>query len=435
MGISNIPGTITHNSLPGTISDIAGTITNGGFIPILFPGFVTNGLAYTQSGNLTYWNSEGSLATAAVDTLPLEYRPTTSTVRGYPYWPARTNSLRNSTMAGASAPSTLPNFWLQANSTGLAATVSGTGTENGVEYVDLRINGTTSGTGATLVYFESFTQIVASNGQIWTIADFVKLQAGSTTNITSISIGMLENTSGGATVTFGEVAITPPSTALGTYRPSLTRTLSGGGTVARVCPYIQLTISTGLAVDITLRIGLPQIEQGAYATAPIKTSTAAVTRAAPTSVISGGNFSFYNQVEGTFYGHAEIVNNNDGSVHYVVAADDASTANRVIGRATGAGLFATLGTVATATQWNLSTGNTVTDGTLFGFAFRYRLNDVLSYFNGANPLPDTSCTIPTVTQLNVGTSEAGTVLLGGWIKDLSYVPVGLTAANLASLST
>lgn len=49
------------------------------------------GITYTQSGNLTYFDSTGTLQTAAVDTMVRDYDPSTLVLRGYPFWQASTN--------------------------------------------------------------------------------------------------------------------------------------------------------------------------------------------------------------------------------------------------------------------------------------------------------------------------------------------------------
>jgi hypothetical protein len=229
-----------------------------GVAAALFEDFTNSAVDFDSSITFT----RGSQATYFDSTGTLKFAPS--------------NMIRNNTMVGASAPSTLPTNWLQANSTGLAFTIAGIGTENRIDYVDLTISGTTTGTGQTIVYFDGLAQIVASNTETWTHAAFVKLQGGSTTNITSVAIGVLENTAAGATVTFGQSTITPTSAQLSTYRPTLTRTLSGGATVARIVPFLQIAISTGLAVNITLRIGLPQLQMGSEATPAIRTSGSAV---------------------------------------------------------------------------------------------------------------------------------------------------------------
>jgi hypothetical protein len=55
---------------------------------------------------------------------------------------ARTNSIRNNSMQGAVAgtPGTLPTNWSESRAAGLTQTVVGTGTQNGIDYIDIRLN-------------------------------------------------------------------------------------------------------------------------------------------------------------------------------------------------------------------------------------------------------------------------------------------------------
>jgi hypothetical protein len=61
---------------------------------------------------------------------------------------------------------------------GLARTVVGLGTENGLQYIDLRFSGTAAST-VISIWFETLNQITASNGQTWTNSIYAKLISGS----------------------------------------------------------------------------------------------------------------------------------------------------------------------------------------------------------------------------------------------------------------
>jgi hypothetical protein len=81
-----------------------------------------------------------------------------------------------------------------------------------------------------------------------------------------------------------------------------TGTLTGTGLM-----FLQLNYTTGQVVDFTIRVGYPQLEQGAFATSVIPTSGTAATRAADVASISGSNFSsWYRQDEGTVFADATL---------------------------------------------------------------------------------------------------------------------------------
>ena len=62
-------------------------------------------------------------------------------------------------------------------------------------------------------------------------------------------------------------------------------------------------------MTITGTITIPQLEAGSFATSPIVTAGAQVTRTADQASMTGTNFSsWYNQAQGTFYVEANVVN-------------------------------------------------------------------------------------------------------------------------------
>lgn len=191
----------------------------------------------------------------------------------------RTNSIRNNSAQGAvgGSPGTLPTNWATTNG-GLALQIVETGTESGIEYVDIRFSGTMGGGGNCNIRMETLSAIVAATAQTWTTSAFIKLSGGSLANIGSILMDQQEYTSGGAYVrnNFSSVLVID-----GTLRRFIsTATLSGGGTTARLVPFIQIYAAAGAALNFTLRIGWPQSEQGGSASSPIRTTGSAVTRLA-----------------------------------------------------------------------------------------------------------------------------------------------------------
>src|SRR5215471_2924491 len=193
---------------------------------------------------------------------------------------ARTNSIRNNSMQGAvvGTPGTLPNNgWFVANGVGVTTNVIGIGTEAGIDYIDIQITGTTSNTIYRLA-FDATGAIAASNGQTWSPAFFVKLVGGNFTNVSNIQSGFLTWNSVPVVLTaYGSNQALPTSAALGTQRYKDALTISDA-TVASVTPFIGFVVSNGAAINFTIRIGWPQLELGAFATSPIRTTSTAVAR-------------------------------------------------------------------------------------------------------------------------------------------------------------
>lgn len=162
----------------------------------------------------------------------------------------------------------LPTYWgfLNNSSGTLQADVVGTGSELGIPYVDLRIHGTT---GATAGNFEidleqaSFGGLGTVAGDPWTATAFVKMQAGSMSNIGTLQVYIKENVNGTFQAGSGTV-FTPTNSALNAQRYATTRTVTTASG-ATVQPCLTATVSTNVSIDITLRVGAPQIEKLPYA--------------------------------------------------------------------------------------------------------------------------------------------------------------------------
>lgn len=221
---------------------------------------------------------------------------TTAVPLGLHNEPAATNNLRNSSMVGAvpGSPGTLPTNWAQVGTLfGGGATVVATGTEDGIPYIDLRWQGNNTGTSYSL-NFESNTNVVASFGQTWTGTVYLRLIAGSFAGILSSAVSprlhLRSNTGTGNFAGDSFLAVT--NAPLRTQRFAA---IGGPNDPAMVgiLPILYFGLTNGAAVDLTLRIGLPQLGQSAVVTSPIVTSTVAVTRAAEVfnAPVANGTYS------------------------------------------------------------------------------------------------------------------------------------------------
>jgi len=398
-------------------------------------------ITFTRASNATYFDSTGTLQTAgsgvARSNAYQDHNPATLAPLGFLIEEQRTNSIRNNTMVGASAPSTKPTNWTEfTNVTGLTLSVAAPTTENGIACVDITIAGTPSGAGVYDISYEAATQIAASNGQTWAHATYYKLQGGTTSGISAFR-NRIAYRDAASELTTVEQTFTPTSAALRTQRVTAAGAASNAGTLYAL-PYLRLTLS-GAAVNITLRIGLPQLELGAFATSPILTTTAAATRLADVASITGTAFSsFYNAVEGTWrmkYMNAatspaavvvQIQKDTTGFDQYLVRDGSA------LGGSPGSNdLSIRSGNVS---QMD-SAGPVTTINTLYTTAFRYKVNDCAICTGGGTVFSDTSVTLPVgIVQLQIGSNGAGGNFRNGWMQDLAFYNRAFADATIQSLT-
>jgi hypothetical protein len=332
----------------------------------------------------------------------------------------------------------LPTNWsYSAGGTGLSAEVVAVGTERGFATLDVRVFGTATAGGDVQINFETATAITAANAQHWCAALYARLVGGALTGVAP-KLAVIENTAAGALVTSGSAAFTP-SASFGRY--SHTRTLAGGGTVARVQPALLLTITNGAAVDVTLRLYHAQMEQVAAAglgpSSVIMTSGVAVTREADflTGSLLG---AWFNVAEGAIA--IEFMPSGlpaTGTFPRAVSLNDASTANEIATLVNGTNKrlvgFIRAGGVDQAD----STANTpftlAVDATVAKQALRYKANDFAISNNGAAVIKDASVTIPTVTQMQFGRTASSNI--GSfWVRRFRYWNKTLTDAQLVEFS-
>ena len=371
---------------------------------------------------------------AAINSAPrFDHNLTTGESLGLLVEEARTNVVTNNTMVGAVAgtPGTNPTGWTfaTAQSNGLTISIVGTGVENGINYIDYRFNGTTVASPNACAF--GFTSAAAATSQTWTSSLYWKLASGTTTGTTSWQLGIIENTAVGTFVTGAfYTQATPTSAALITQRPTATRTLSGGVTVGLVSHTLNITVAGNTAIDFTIRIGMPQLEQGAFATSVIPTTTATVTRAADVASIGSSAFtSFYNQSEGTVYGEGSTF--NTGASSCLISIDDTTSSNRIqLRRSTSA---STLRMVSSggSIDANLTTGTALGTNKI---ATGISANNQNLVSNGVIATGITSITpMPTVTQAQIGNGPASNIF-NGTIKRLSFWPTRLSNTTLQAIT-
>lgn len=245
------------------------------------------------------FDGTGALVQVAADTPRFDHDPVTLTRRGLLLEEQRTNSIPNPRCEGATAPSTWPTSWGVNVGSGLALTIIGTGDENGLPYIECRLAGTaTAAANVSINLVFPIATIAAAAGQVWTASLYARMVGGSGANINNTTLYITEYDGAGTTlVNSASAALAYTSAPLGQYRLSHTATLTHAST-AYVRPRLQFSVSSGAVVDLTLRLALPQMEQGTPASSPILpsvgapgASTRAADRARVLGLSFGGTFS------------------------------------------------------------------------------------------------------------------------------------------------
>jgi hypothetical protein len=386
-------------------------------------------VSFTRASTATYIDSAGTLQTAAVDVPRFDHNPTTGESLGLLVEEARTNSIRNNTMVGAVAgtPGTVPTNWNDLpTSNGLSRQIVGVGTQLGITYIEIRYSGTTTAAASTVIQPELGSQTVAATGQSWTASSWLSLVGGSTSGLTVVQRitgrssvgGFLENTDTSVSLT-GTLTRYAASIALANVL------------TARVSCDIAFSYASGAAIDITFRIGLPQLEQGAFATSVIPTTTAAATRNADVASITGSAFSsWYRQDEGTMFAFSSSYGATNSS-RRIAFASDGTTANR----------FGLLYNNSNNPQIVVASAGTLTaipsvalTGATYAIAAAYKLDDYAISAAGSAPSTDTSGALPvSINQLSIGNQLNGE-FLNGTIKRLTYWPQRLPNSTLQAIT-
>lgn len=396
-------------------------------------------ITFTRASSGTYFDATGTLQTATTNTARFDYNPSTLAARGMLVEEQRTNSIRNNTMQGAVAgtPGTSPTNWSRSVSptSGISSEIVGTGTENGITYIDIRFTGTCTANVSFSVVFETESGISAAPSEAWTSSAYVKLQAGSLNGSTyQIFVNEYNSTPAFLRNTFSST-ITPTTANLATQRNAFT--ITTGTSTAYVQPVVAPGFVNGSTYDFTLRIGMPQCEKGAFATSVISTSTAAATRSA--DVASVNTLSpWYNASTGTVYAEFVIPNSVPaGSFPNIWILSDGTLNNRqtLFNYQSSGNKTNFTGTVSASSQWSLDGASTiVAANTTTKTASAYQSNNIGLSVQGGSALTDGVANIPNITALYIGNANGTQDFINGYIRRITYYPRRLSNAELQSIT-
>ena len=407
-------------------------------LPFAQSGTVDPRITFIRSSSATYFNSQGVLTTAPNNVPRIDFDPATGRCLGLLIEVGRTNSIPNNTMVGAVAgiPGTLPTNWFTFTAIGgLTREIVGTGIEDGISYIDIKLSGTPAAAGYYYISMSQTTQIVANNNERWAGSFYTKLVGGSLTNIIRTAIGVSNRNSIGDVITGTEINFTPTSSSLRTQRVIATH-LNASVSTAYELLYTAIQFTTS-PIDLTLRIGLPQLELGAFATSVIATTTAAATRTLENARIPLG--SWYNASAFSLLveaqkntavdpGYGTPVELNDGTVtRRTTIYNNVFTATM---RFSGGGADILAGTYTPGVPYKIAgaiTGTSTTTGT------------IAASFNGATAVTGTTANLDSASYTNMNIGYIGGIGAGnhmnGWIQRIAYYPVAFSNTQLQAMSS
>jgi hypothetical protein len=351
---------------------------------------------FARASTAYYYNSAGVLTQAASGAPRIDYNPSTLAVKGLLVEEQRTNSLLySSTFTDAS--------WTKDNSGGSAPSVTanygtapdGTSTASRIQF---------DKTGGS---FSRIFQDIAAGGTVWTGTVWMKTVGGGTSNISIGIAGTYVNQVVTGTWTRFE---TTNSTADADFQILLVDAVGANDETA------------------DLLVWGAQLEQGAFSTSYIPTTSATVTRIADDVSVATTAFN-HSATAGTLYSKFRPM--NVAAIRRVMQMDDGTANERIVigTNASAAGMLHVVD--GGADQTAPLTSGTAVANTVERMAASWAANDFALSFDGGAAATDTSGTLPTVTTLRLGSGPSSAEVINGWIEEVMHLPIAKSDADLA----
>jgi hypothetical protein len=452
----NIGGAGSWTSVSSTVASVGNgwyrltvTATQGGGTSVALQVLVGN-----SSGQRTYlgnntdsvyaWGAQlelGSTATtyiptgATINSAPrFDHNPLTGECLGLLVEESRTNSIRNNTMVGAVAgtPGTLPTNWSESLA-GLTREVVGTGTTNGINWIDLRLSGTSTGTVVNLS-MEAINVAVAAAGQNWTNSFWIARVGGTTTNVTGVNSRIRSYNSTPAFLGQHDGSAITLTSSLVRHEATYSNLPA---TTAFVEPVVRVVVANSSAIDITLRIGLPQLEQGAFATSVIPTTGTAVTRSADIATLSGTNFSsWYFPAQGTLFASMSSASGAAYTGYVLSVGPDFNNTIQMY-RQSDTQPVARVRVGGVDTYGSIGSGPVWTGTTLGKFALALSPSSGRQAFNGTldSAGDDLNITLPVSSSMSIGSLAGSSIFANAHIRRIAYFDRRLPNATLQAITT
>lgn len=387
-------------------------------------------ITFTRASTGRFTGSDGLIQSAAINTPRFDYDPVTLVSKGLLIEEQRTNLLlRSEEFDNAS--------WVKSAA---SITANAVASPDGTTNADKLVEDT-----ANAPHFVR-QNVVGVIGTSYTSTVFVKAAERTAATISHFDGAAFC----GVSIDLSTGVLSAPPSDLGMTNALSTSTVSAfGNGWYRVSVQRTQVTSTTLQTRVTTQNGSngsytgdgtsgvyvwgAQIEAGAFATSYIPTVAATVTRSADIATMTGTNFSsWYNQSEGTLV--TQSSNFSTASFPVVVAINDGTASNRInhISSTTSANRMSV--STGGVVQAEFTFSNYVTN-TIVSEALALKANDFAGTANAATVGTDTSGTMPTVTQMQLGLQTGGLNALNGHIRYISYYRTRLPNSTLQALTS
>lgn len=201
------------------------------------------------------------------------------------------NSIRNPRGEGAAVGGAFPTHWSFNTSFGITPSVVGFGVDEGLFYVELRFQGTATGSGYRNS-FETAGVTAGVQGQTFTHSVYAKHVAGEPPSGSFLQVEIREFAGGSPSGGLSGASIAPNGSW---QRASYTRTLTDA-TCTNVQPTLRIGHATGTDYDYTLRFAGPQLEMNSAPTQlslpPVGTPAASELRRPGSLLVEEGRTNF-----------------------------------------------------------------------------------------------------------------------------------------------
>lgn len=350
----------------------------------------------------------------------------------------RTNAVRNSRGEGGvpGTPGTPPTNWSVGATPGVTLTQVGSGLDAGIQYVDWRVQGTSTaavGTAvlALVVGFETPAASPAVTvGQTWNLSVFMRLVGGTFPTRAEGQRLVIEERDAGSVLAFRtqQVAVTSAMT-----RFAFPQTIAAAGAVS-ARPGVWIYAAGGDVIDFTLRIGWPQMELGPFASTPILPligTPGASTRGADQVSAPLANLGIGANGACTILGTFMLPQLPVAGTSALLAQiDTGADANRVLLLVNSAGDVFAARSTATAYVASLSIA-TISANTTFAAGLTHNGAGYVAGISAGGVLRTvTGAPASGHTTLRLGNTVTGTSPMFGEVRSLTVIPGALSDADL-----